>query len=242
MALATALKFGIPLISGLFSYLGNRKDKKLESKKVDLLTKQQQGIQNQLLGNFGGQYGQGLQGRPSFQAGEDFLTNLLRGGQGAFEQFDVPLQRQFQEETVPKIAERFSQFGAQNSSGFQNALLKAGSDLSTNLGALRGQMQLQALPQALGFAAAPGDQGLNALRFGMQPSFQEFIGKRQPGALSTIGNIGLNSSLQYLLSGLGGGSQPSLPQTNVGDQFGGQQYGQQNQLGQLLQMLLGQGT
>lgn len=166
------------LISGLqvgASYL----EKKPEAEKIDRFTPEQEELQNKILKMFEGQFGQGIQGRPSFQAGESYLTNLLSGNPESFQNFEEPFKRQYFEETVPALAERFSSLGAQRSSGFQNALAKSGSDLSQNLAAMRSGLQMQALPSALGFAGAPGEQALNALRFGMEPAYNSYYSGRQ---------------------------------------------------------------
>lgn len=152
---------------------------------------QQQGFQ-QLLQMLQGQLGQsgGL-----FGQGSSYLQNLLSGSPEAFEQFEAPIKRQFNEQTVPGLAERFSGIGsgAQSSSAFQQALSGAGADLSERLASLRGQMQLGALPQALSYSQQP-QQGLQNL-LGMNT--QSFMPKQ-------------NSFLKQLLLGLSGGLGSSL--------------------------------
>lgn len=60
-------------------------------------------------------------------------------------------KNQFQSETIPGLAERFSAMGpgAQRSSGFQSALGRAGGDLSSQLAALRSQFGMQQLGMGL---------------------------------------------------------------------------------------------
>lgn len=59
-------------------------------------------------------------------------------------------RQQFQTQTIPTIAERFSSLGAQNSSAFQNALGQAGVGLESNLASLGQQNQNQLLHLLLG--------------------------------------------------------------------------------------------
>lgn len=101
----------------------------------------------------------GFYDNPLYQSGSNYLQNLLQGGDQAFSQFEAPFMRQFNQQIVPGIAERFAGLGGLSSSGFQQALGAASTDLSERLASLRGQLQMQALPQALQYAGAPLEQG-----------------------------------------------------------------------------------
>ena len=139
-------------------------------------TPQQQALFNQLMGSLGGAQGSGL----------EWLQQILSGDEGAFSQFEAPLQRQFQQETVPGIAERFAGMGthgAQSSSAMNQTMGQAGRELSENLGALRGGLQQNALSQL---------QGLMGQAY--QPTFESVY--RQP----TMGLAG------GLASGFGSGA------------------------------------
>lgn len=160
---------------------------------------QQAQLFQQLLASLGGT--QGIGQNPLFQSGQSYLQNLLSGSPEAFEKFEAPYKRQFEEQTIPGLAERFSGMGAgaQRSSAFQQALGQAGAGLSENLASLRGQLQMGALPQALGYAQAPFNQlssllGMNTMGFAPQqkPWWQQ-------------GLIGMGSGVgQGLGMGLGG--------------------------------------
>ena len=104
------------------------------------------------------------------QAGTTDITQSQPYGQGLewlmsmfndpefFKSFEAPLQRQFQEQTVPDLANRFASMGsggALGSTAFRNQLAREGSNLNTNIAALRGGMQQQAVPQLLGYAQQP---------------------------------------------------------------------------------------
>ena len=119
--------------------------------------------------------------------------------------------RQFNEQIVPGIAERFSGLGsgAQSSSAFQQALGGAGADLSERLGALRGGLQGQAANQALGYAQQPVSNlqnflGMQTQAFApKQPSFGQQLGTGLIGGLGTGLGMGGGSLLQKLLTILG---------------------------------------
>lgn len=82
---------------------------------------------------------------PGFQGGQEFYQNILSGDTSAFE---APAMRQFQEQIAPDIAERYAGMGAGSSSGLNQSLAQASTDLSERLAAQRGQLQMQAAGQA----------------------------------------------------------------------------------------------
>lgn len=73
----------------------------------------------------------------------NYLQSLLSNEPGAFEAFEAPYKTQFEQETVPALAERFAGQGALSSSGFQQALGSAGAGLSQQLASLREGMRSQ---------------------------------------------------------------------------------------------------
>lgn len=155
--------------------------------RVSTLDPQQRQLFTQWLSSLIGQnFGVGQ--NPAFQSGQSFLNDMLSGSPEAFEKFEAPYRREFYERTIPALAERFSGLGAgsQSSSAFQQALGQAGAGLSENLASLRGQLQLASLPQALGYAQAPGNQALSLLN--MQS--QAFL----PKELSFLKQLGLRLS------------------------------------------------
>ena len=130
-------------------------------KQVDRFTPEQKELIGQLLQGLGGPQQQGL----------GFLSSLF----GDTSQFEAPFMRQFQEETIPGIAERFSALGAQGSSAFGQQLGKAGAGLQEQLASLKGQLGLQGL-SAL--------QGLSGQA--LQPQFESVYQQRQPGFLESM--------------------------------------------------------
>lgn len=138
----------IPLIPGLIAGISGgaskfmQKDPKME--KLDTLNPGQQNFQDMILKLFSGQGGQ-------MGGGLGYLQELLSGSPESTAAFEAPLKREFNEQTVPGLAERFSGAGAgaQKSSAFGQALSSAGAGLSENLGALRGGMRMQGLQQLM---------------------------------------------------------------------------------------------
>ena len=107
-------------------------------------------------------------GRPEgelYGAGEEYIKRLLSGE--GFEEFEAPLIRQFEEQTVPGVAERFAGIGGLSSSGLQQALGQAASGLTEKLGAQRAGLTQQALGQGLQYAQQPMQNLLAAL--GLKP-------------------------------------------------------------------------
>ena len=160
----------------LSEYLFGSKPK---AEKVSVLTPEQQALQNQLVGGLGA---------PT-QSGLDFLSALLSGDPEALNAFEAPLIQQFEQETIPGLAERFAQYDAQGSSGFKNSLAGASKDLTTNLAALRGQLQMNAL----------GNLG-GLLGLGTQQSFQPLMKQGSQGLFGSA-LTGFGSSLGSKLGG-----------------------------------------
>jgi len=102
---------------------------------VSQLTPEQQQMQNQLLQFLGPLLGQG----------SSFLSGLLDSSKGGQEAFAAPYMRQFQEEILPGIAERFSAMDGQSSSAFGQQLGKAGSGLQEQLASLQGNLGIQGM-------------------------------------------------------------------------------------------------
>jgi len=150
---------------------------------IPTVTGGQQNILDQILGGLsGGGFGEGPLG-----AGLQNLMQLLSGSPEALEAFQAPALRQFEEQIVPSIAERFSGLGAQRSSAFPQALSQAGASLAEQLSAQRAGLQSGALSQlqsllGLGLqpqfqlASIPGQEGL----------FQKFAG----GLGEILGGLG----------------------------------------------------
>ncbi len=106
-----------------------------------------------------------------------YISDLFSDDPEAFERFAAPARREFQEQTIPGIAERFTGMGAgaQSSSAFQQQLGAAGAGLSERLQAMREGLKGQ------GISALQGMQ-----QIGMTPQFGYQTTAAQPGFLQNL--------------------------------------------------------
>lgn len=142
----------------------------------------------------------------------DYYRGLMSDDSADFQAFAAPEQRRFREETIPGLSEQFAGMGAGNlsSSGFRNAAVSAGTDLSERLGAIRAQLRQQ------------GVQGLqNLAQFGLSPQFT--ANYYEPGTTGFMGYVG--QGLGGALAGAAGG----IPGMIAGGLSGIMQARQQNQ-------------
>lgn len=160
---------------------------------IPTVTPEQERMYSQILGGIGAPLGVGLEN----------LQQLLTRRPEAFEAFQAPAMREFREQIIPEIAERFTGLGAQRSSVFPQQLGAAAAGLEERLAAQRAGLQSQALQQLM-----------SLLGIGLQPQFQTMQipgteGLAQPfmrGLGTAIGGIGgtaLTGGLGGLLAGQG---------------------------------------
>lgn len=122
-----------------------------------LLGPEQQALYQQLL-NAGAGPGAG----GAFGDAADYYRDLLSNDSNTFNQMIAPEMRRFNEDIIPGLSEQFAGMGSGglSSSGFRNAAVNAGTDLSERLGAIRAQLRSQG---AAGLAGI-GQQGLGQYR------------------------------------------------------------------------------
>lgn len=149
----------------------------LPIQQVPIRAPNQIGAQNQLL-----------------QMGLSGLQNLPNAN---FEPIAQRARTQFNTQTVPGIAERFTALGAGGgrSSAFTGALGQAGSGLEEALASLGSQYGLQQRGQEQNFLS-------NLLGFGLQPQFENISEQQGPGFGSSFG-VGLGAGLPLLIKLLG---------------------------------------
>lgn len=155
------------------------KKEKFEQKPLG--SPQQQALQNQLLSILG----------PLLKKGSSTLSEMLDTSPEATERFAAPYKRQFEEEIIPGLAERFSSLDAQRSSAFGQQLGSAGANLEEQLAALQGQLSQQGISNLF-----------QLLGSGMQPQQQTFY---RPGTSGLLGSVGQGLGGIGQLLGMSGG-------------------------------------
>lgn len=169
---------------------------------ISTLTGSQRGIQSQLENAVKG----GNQG--GFGQAANYYRDLLSDDSSTFNAMQAPEQRRFNEQTIPDLAEQFAGMGSGglSSSGFQNASVSAGTDLSERLGAIRAQLRAQG---AQGLANL-GQQSLQpVVENTYQPGSQGFLQQVAPalaqgaaafatGGLSSLAGPAINSGMNWL--------------------------------------------
>lgn len=94
---------------------------------------------------------------PMYQQGNEYLMSMFNDPE-FFKNIEAPMRRDFEEKTIPDLANRFASMGsggALGSTGFRNQLGREGSNLQTNMAAMREQMKMGALPQMFQSANQP---------------------------------------------------------------------------------------
>jgi hypothetical protein len=170
-------------------------------KQASTLNPMQQQLQQQLQS--------GLQGGPSNMMGMGYLQQLMSNDPQAFAEYEAPALRQFQQQIVPGIAERFSGMGmgAQGSSAFGQQLASAGGRLSQDLAAQRAGLRQGAMQNLMGMygqAMQPGFQ--NYYQQPTQGMFPGLIGGAGQGAgygaMGMLGNYyGMGGMGNYGMQG-----------------------------------------
>lgn len=124
-----------------------------EGEKSSTYTDQQQNLLNNSINNGP----QDIRQDPGHAQGMDWLMSMFNDPE-FFKNFEAPMMRQFNEETVPGLANRFASMGSGGSTGstaFRNQLGREGGNLQTNIAALRGGMQQQGVNQLFQGAQMP---------------------------------------------------------------------------------------
>lgn len=144
----------------------------------------QENLLNQILGSLSTPMSSGVQN----------LQNILGGDSATFEAFQRPARRDFEQKTLPTIAERFTGTfgeGSQRSSAFGQSLGAAGRELEENLFSQRLGMQGDALSQIL-----------QLLGPALAPRKYQYQTSRQPGLIENVlvgGAQGLTQALPFLI-------------------------------------------
>ncbi len=100
---------------------------------------------------------QDLNKNAGYNQGMDWLMGMFNDPE-FFNNFEAPLQRQFEEETIPGLTNRFAAMGSGGSlgsTGFRNQMGREASRLQESIASLRGGMQQQGVNQLMQGAQMP---------------------------------------------------------------------------------------
>lgn len=187
---ATMMMLAQALASFGGGLLGGSKDK---IKKLSNFAPGQEKFFNQFLSQLQGMGGQG----GGFNQATALLQDYLNPNSDIYSNFEQPYLNEFNQQTVPMLAERFAGLGGglgaggTASSGFGQALGAAGANLQTNLASMKSQMQRQSINDLLSQY-----MGMASLGLGAQP----FSYLRQQGSPNNLG-LGLQGFGGANLSG-----------------------------------------
>lgn len=159
-------------------------------KKLENLSPEQKQYFQQFLGN-----AQGLGGQGGYGQAINLLQQYLDPQSDVYRNFEAPYRQQFEQETVPMLAEQFAGTGANSgalsSSGFGQALSAAGSNLQTNLAQMKSGLQRQSIQDILGQYNTMSGLGLGTQPFSYynKPGHQGFLPSMASGALKAFGGF-----------------------------------------------------
>lgn len=116
----------------------------------------------------------------AFGESADYYRDLLSDDSSTAQSMFAPEMRRFNEQIIPDLAEQFAGMGSGglSSSGFRNAAVNAGTDLSERLGAIRAQLRQQGAQGLMGL----GQQGLQNYNewYQSQPGSEGFLSQAAP--------------------------------------------------------------
>lgn len=154
--------------------------------------------------------------------GMNILQQYLDPNSNIYKNFEKPYMQEFEQQTVPGLAERFAGAGANggalSSSGFGQALSSAGANLQTNLAQMKSGLQRNAINDIFGQYNNMANRSQNTAPFG----YQQKGANPWTSALASGGAGMMNAGMQGMFGGQGGvggggGYQTKFPLTSTYD-------------------------
>ena len=145
----------------------------------------------------------------AYGGAQDYLSKILSGDPGAMAEFEAPYRQEFEQKTIPGLAERFAGMspmgGGLSSSGFGQAIGGAGAGLQAQLAGLHGALRQGASGQAMGQFNQLANMGLGTRAFEnyMQPGSGGLFGGLAEGLAGGMGQGGGMALMMKLLPLLG---------------------------------------
>lgn len=162
---------------GIFDFLFGSEDKHTQK---STLNPGQQRFQNDIFFQLKNMMGQG----GGYNNAMGWMQDFMNPDSETYQNFAQPYMRQFNEQTVPGLAERFAGMGAQggglSSSGFGQSLSSAGAGLQENLASMRSNLLQNTIRDYLNQFNQMSNLGLN------RGSVENFY---QPGNQGLLGNV-----------------------------------------------------
>lgn len=192
-------------------------------KQIPTGTPEQTALHNSLLQQAMGMQQQG----GGYNQAQQYYNSLLEPGNDAYNNFAAPYLNQFNEQTLPGIAERFAGAGALSSSGFGQALGGATAGLQAQLAQLFAQLQSQAAGAQTNQYNQLTQQGLGHQQFAYQQQpgsagflgpFLNAVGTAAAGPVGNAMGEGITGGIKSLYKPGGGGISP-FPQQGTGASF-----------------------
>ena len=188
--------------TGLWETLFGSKDKNIQL--PTMTGGQMQGLEGIL------QQLQQMQGQGGAYGGaQDYLSKILSNDPNAMAEFEAPYRNEFEQKTIPGLAERFAGLnpmgGGLSSSGFGQAIGGAGAGLQAQLAGLHGALRQGAAGQAMGQFNQLANLGLGSRAFEnyMQPGSGGLFGGLASGVGAGAGQAGGMALMMKLLPFLG---------------------------------------
>jgi len=132
----------------------------------------------------------------AFGDSADYYRDLLSNNSQDFQNFAAPEMRRFNEQIIPDLGEQFAGMGSggMSSSGFRNAAVSAGTDLSERLASIRSGLRSSAADRL----SSMGQAALNQYS-------ENVYTPRSPGFLETAANAAGQVAGAYAGGGVNAG-------------------------------------
>jgi len=162
---------------GFFDFLSGTPERVEQYSNLDKRQKRNQNQYSRAVQKQGGAFGDVA----------DYYRSNLSNDPADFQSYAAPEMRRFNEEIIPGLSEQFAGMGSGglSSSGFRNAAVGAGTDLSERLGSIRAQLRQQSAQGLQNFAQgslSPHQENV------IRPGTEGFMDKIGPALVS--GGIG----------------------------------------------------
>ncbi len=184
-----------PLVLQWLSSMNSGDEEDPEIRSQSTLAPEQQGLLKQVLAA-----SRGMGAGGAFGDAADYYRSNLGNTPADFQAFAAPELRRYNEEIVPGLSEQFAGMGAGglSSSGFRNAQVQGGVDLSERLAGLRAQLRQNSAQGLTGIGQIGLGNYSENVRNQPQPNaaqssgagFGEMFGKAIPGLVGAFSGGG----------------------------------------------------